>query len=106
MRSKIAASMDLVDRIGHLSCALSRLRHRASSSCYTADWGVSPRLQEQLGIRHNDRQSADLMKRTFEVHYSFTCPSCLKPNEGRQHFIELRVCKRCELPVQITAVID
>jgi hypothetical protein len=24
---------------------------------------------------------------TFEVHYSFTCPSCLKPNEGREHFI-------------------
>ena len=30
-------SMDLVDRIGHLSNALSRLRCRASTSCYTAD---------------------------------------------------------------------
>jgi hypothetical protein len=24
------------------------------------------------------------MTKTFEVHYSFTCPSCLKPNEGRK----------------------
>jgi hypothetical protein len=37
LRSKVAASMDLVDRIGHLSSALSRLRRRASTSCYTAD---------------------------------------------------------------------
>jgi hypothetical protein len=37
VRSKIAASMDLVDRIGHLLSALSRLRRRASTSCYTAD---------------------------------------------------------------------
>jgi hypothetical protein len=29
--------MDLVDRIGHLSSALSRLRRRASTSRYTAD---------------------------------------------------------------------
>jgi hypothetical protein len=60
VRSKIAPSMDLVDRIGHLSSALSRLRRRASTSCYPADWGISPRLQGHLGIRHNDRQSPDL----------------------------------------------
>src|SRR5216683_4681510 len=52
--------MDLVDRIGPLSSALSRLWRRASTSCYTADRGISPRLQGQLGIRHNDRRSADL----------------------------------------------
>ena len=60
VRSKIAASMDLVDRIGQLASALSRLPRIASTSCYTAARGISPRLQEQLGIRHNDRQSADL----------------------------------------------
>jgi hypothetical protein len=36
VRSKITASMDLVDRIGHLPSALSRLRRRASTSCHTA----------------------------------------------------------------------
>ena len=60
LRNKVAASMDLVDRIGHLSSALSRLRRRASTSCYPADWGISPRLPGQQGIRHNDRQRADL----------------------------------------------
>ena|ERR1700730_725466 len=60
VRSKIAASMDLVGRIGHLSGAVSQLRRRASTSRYPADWGISPRLQGQLGIRHNDRQNADL----------------------------------------------
>jgi hypothetical protein len=37
VRGKIAASMDLVDRIGHLPSTLSRLRRRASTSCHTAD---------------------------------------------------------------------
>jgi hypothetical protein len=37
VRNKVAASMDLVDRIGHLSSALSRLRRRASTSCDLAD---------------------------------------------------------------------
>ena len=60
VRNKVAASMDLVDRIGHLSSALSRLRRRASTSCDPADWSISPRLPGQLGIPYNDRQRADI----------------------------------------------
>jgi len=60
VRNKVAASMGLVDKIGHLSSALSRLRRRASTSCDPANWGISYRLPGQLGIRHNDRQRADV----------------------------------------------
>jgi|SRR5215472_5162285 len=37
VRSKVSASMDLVNRIGYLSSALSRLRWSASNSCCPAD---------------------------------------------------------------------
>jgi hypothetical protein len=54
MRREVFASMDLVATIGHLSGALQRVRRRASTSCYLADRDVSPRLQGQLGIHHNN----------------------------------------------------
>ena len=60
MRNKVATSMGVVDKIGHLSSALSRLRRRASTSCDPADWVISYRLPGHPGVRHNDRQRADV----------------------------------------------